>query len=76
MTVRRVPIFANDIRRIGGTVSVVTDRDRGDSSSHFRVRHISRGGDCEFVSPRIPDQDRAIAAAVVLAAFTGSQVRE
>ena len=76
MTVRRVPIFNNHIRRIGGNVFVVRCHDREDGEPHFRVRHISGGGDCVFLSPRIVDETQASAAADTLAAFTGAQVRK
>jgi hypothetical protein len=75
MTVRRVPIFNSDIRRIGGVVFVVPCRDHEDGEQHFRVRHVSGGGDCVFLSPRIVDEARASAAADTLAAFTGARVR-
>ena len=76
MTARRAPIFTNDIRRIGGNVFVVRCRDREDCEPHFRVRHISGGGDCVFLSPLIVDENCASAAADTLAAFVGAQVRK
>jgi hypothetical protein len=77
MTVRRQqPVFASDLRRIGGEVSVAPARDRLDGSDIFRVRHISRGGDLDWISPPIPDIDRATAAADCLAAFLGAAVRK
>jgi hypothetical protein len=76
MTVRRVrPIFASDVRRLGGTVTITPGRDRVEGSSYFTVRHISRGGDVAFESRAIVDEDQAAQAAAVLAEFTGSQVR-
>jgi hypothetical protein len=74
MTARRAPIFDSDIRRIGGSVFVVPCRDYEDGAQYFRVRHVSSGGDCVFLSPRIVDEARAAAAADTLAAFTGAQV--
>jgi hypothetical protein len=75
MTVRRQPpLFAWDLRRIGGEVSIAPARDRLDGSDFFRVRHISKGGDLDWISPPIPDIDRAAAAADCLAAFLGAQV--
>jgi hypothetical protein len=76
MTVRRAPIFDGDIRRIGGSVFVVPCRDHEDGGQHFRVRHISRGGDCVFLSPLIVDENCASASADTLAAFVGAQVRK
>lgn len=76
MTVRRVrPIFANDVRRLGGTVSIRPGRDRVDGCAYFTVRHVSRGGDVAFESRPIPDEDRAIQAATTLAEFVGAEVR-
>ena len=75
MTVRRIrPIFASDVRRLGGTVSISAGRDRVDGSTYFTIRHVSRGGDVAFVSRPITDEDQALQAAAVLAEFTGSQV--
>lgn len=76
MTVRRMrPIFASDVRRLGGIVSVRTGRDRTEGSTYYTVHHVSRGGDVAFESQPIPDEDRATAAATVLAAFTGAEMR-
>lgn len=69
------PIFASDVRRLGGTVSVIAGRDRIEGSAYFTVRHVSRGGDVAFESRPIGDEDHAVQAAAVLAEFTGSQVR-
>jgi hypothetical protein len=76
MTRRPRPIFNNDIQRLGGTVSVVPSRDPVHGGQNFRIQHISRGGDVCWLSPvALPDEDRAIGAAEVLAAFTGAEVR-
>lgn len=79
MTVRRQrpPIFAADIRGLGGQVSVapMPIRDRSEGSDFFGVSYVSKGGDLFWTSPPIPDADRADAAAAVLAAFLGAQVR-
>lgn len=68
---RRNPIFATDVRQLGGVVSVHTSRDRSDGSTFFRVGHISRGGDCAFLSLPMILEDHAAAAARVLAEFVG-----
>lgn len=76
MTVRRTtPIFASDVRRLGGTVTIGQGRNPVDGTNYFTVRHISRGGDVAFESRPIPDEDRAIQAAATLAEFTGATVR-
>lgn len=77
MTVRRVPpIFTADVKRcLAGVVCVVGGRDRISSEPYFHVNHVSRGGDMAFRSSRIPDEDRAIEAAKVLAEFTNSVMR-
>ncbi|MGX1110545.1 MULTISPECIES: hypothetical protein [Bradyrhizobium] len=76
MTVRRAPpIFASDIRRLGGFVRVTPVRDRHGGEPAFAVVHTSRGGDCVFQSRGLVDQDRADAAARVLAEFTGATFR-
>lgn len=76
MTVRRkARIFASDVRRLGGSVTIGMGRNPADGSSYFIVRHISRGGDVAFESRPIPDEDRAIQAAATLAEFTGATER-
>lgn len=74
MIIRR-PIFAADVRRLGGVVTVACTRDRVTSEPHYLVTHVSRGGDVAFQSLPIADEDRAIEAAKVLAEFTGAVVR-
>lgn len=69
------PVFASDVRRLGGVVTVASGRDRVDGASFFQVDHVSRGGDVAFRSSRIPDEDRAIEAAKVLVEFTGAVMR-
>ncbi|PPQ20544.1 hypothetical protein CV770_03985 [Bradyrhizobium sp. AC87j1] len=71
---RRRPIFGSDLRQLGGAVFVVPIRAQ-DGEEAFAVRHISRGGDIAFLSLPLPDRDRALAAAEVLACFTGAVVR-
>jgi hypothetical protein len=66
---RRNPIYAADIRQLGGVVSVHTDRDRSDGGTIFRVSHISGGGDVAFLSMPMMLEDHAAAAARVLAEF-------
>jgi predicted HD phosphohydrolase len=76
MTVRRIhPIFASDIRKLGGIVTISTGRDHVEGSSHFTVQHVSRGGDVAFCSRPIADEDHALQAAQTLAEFTGAVVR-
>ena len=76
MTVRRtIPIFAHDVRRLGGVVTVSLLRDPSGGEPMFTVAHVSRGGDCEFRSRGLGDEDQANAAARVLAEFTGAMVR-
>jgi hypothetical protein len=69
VTVRRRSVFASDIRRLGGIVSVHTVRDRSDGEPVFRVGHVSGGGDVAFLSMPIMLEDHAAAAARVLAEF-------
>jgi hypothetical protein len=66
---RRNPIFASDVRQLGGVVSVHTDRNHSDAEPVFRVGHVSRGGDVAFLSMPILLEDHAAAAARVLAEF-------
>jgi len=68
---RRNPIFAADIRQLGGVVSVHTARDRCGGEPVFRVSHVSGGGDVAFLSMAIMIEDHANAAARVLAEFVG-----
>jgi hypothetical protein len=70
---RRTPVYAADIRRLGGTVSVHPSRDRCDGSPVFRVGHISRGGDVAFLSMAVALEDQANAAARVLAEFVDAR---
>ncbi|MCK1657123.1 hypothetical protein [Bradyrhizobium sp. 151] len=69
------PIFASDVRGLGGVVTVAIGRDRVTSEQFFMVHHVSRGGDVAFQSRPIPDEDRALQAAQILAEFTGAVVR-
>jgi hypothetical protein len=71
--VRRNPIFAADIRQLGGVVSVHTQRDRCGEGSVFRVSHISAGGDVAFTSAPILLEDHAAAAARVLGEFVDAR---
>jgi hypothetical protein len=70
---RRKPIFASDIRQLGGVVSVHPSRDRCGGDPVFRVGHISGGGDVVFLSLPIMLEDQANAAARVLAEFVGAK---
>jgi hypothetical protein len=65
---RRGPNFGAD-RRLGGVVSVHTDRNRCDGEPVFRVGHISAGGEVAFLSMPMMLEDHAAAAARVLAEF-------
>jgi hypothetical protein len=70
---RRNPIFASDIRQLGGVVSVHTARDRCSGEPVFRVSHISAGGDVAFHSMPMMLEDHAAAAARVLAEFVNAR---
>jgi hypothetical protein len=69
---RRNPIFAADIRQLGGVVSVHTARDRCGGEPVFRVGHISGGGDIQFMSMPVMLEDHAAAAARILAQFVNA----
>jgi hypothetical protein len=73
---RRNPVFAADIRRLGGVVSVHTARDRCGGDPTFRVGYISGGGDLAFSSLPIALEDHANAAARVLAELVGGKTLE
>jgi hypothetical protein len=70
---RRHPIYAADVRRLGGVVSVHTARDRCSGEAVFRVGHVSAGGDVAFLSLPVMLEDHAAAAARVLAEFVGAR---
>ncbi len=70
----RRPIFSSDVQRLGGTVTIISGRDRT-SEPFYLIDHISRGGDCVWRSRPIHDEDRAHEAAQVLAQFCGATVR-
>jgi hypothetical protein len=70
---RRKPIFAADIRQLGGVVSVHTARDRCGGDPIFRVGHVSSGGDVAFLSMPMMLEDHAAAAARVLAEFVDAR---
>jgi hypothetical protein len=72
---RRPPIFAADIRRLGGVVSVHVGRDRIESEAVYHIAHVSRGGDCYWRSGVICSEDHADAAARVLAEYVGAEVK-
>ena len=73
---RRHPIFASDIRQLGGVVSVHIARDRCGGDPTFRVSYISGGGDLAFSSLPIAIEDHANAAARVLAELVGGKTLE
>jgi hypothetical protein len=73
---RRVAIFASEVRRLGGVVTVAAGRDRVTSEPFYQVHHVSRGGDVAFQSRPIPNEDSALQAAQTLAEFTGAVVRK
>jgi hypothetical protein len=70
---RRNPIYASDVRRLGGIVSVHTARDRGDGEPVFRVGHVSAGGDVQFLSLPVMLEDHAAAAARILGQFVNAK---
>jgi hypothetical protein len=70
---RRSPIFASDIRQLGGVVSVHTARDRCGGDPVFRVGHISAGGDVQFLSLPVMLEDHATAAARILSQFVNAK---
>lgn len=72
MNPRRNPIYAADIRQLGGVVSVHTARDRCGGEPVFRVGHISGGGDIQFMSMPVMLEDHAAAAARILAQFVNA----
>jgi hypothetical protein len=69
----RNPVFASDVRRLGGVVSVHTARDRSDGETIYRVGHISAGGDVQFLSTPVMLEDHAAAAARVLGQFVNAR---
>jgi hypothetical protein len=72
---RARPIFASDVQRLAGVVTVQRCRSRSDGSQYFQIWHTSKGGDCVWHSPPVADEDRAFAAADILASFVGGVVR-
>lgn len=61
--------------RVGGIVTVTQIRNRiSDDERAFTVSWHSPGGDLCWLSPRIPSEESADAAAEVLANFTQSVV--
>jgi hypothetical protein len=72
---RRKAIVTSEVRRLGGVVTIAAGRDPVTSEPFFYVDHVSNGGNVAFRSRRIPDEDRAIQAAQVLAEFTGAMVK-
>ena len=73
MNPRRNPIYAADIRQLGGVVSVHTARDRCGGEPVFRVGHVSCGGDVAFLSMPMMLEDHAAAAARVLGEFVNAR---
>jgi hypothetical protein len=69
----RNPIYAADLRQLGGVVSVHTARDRCGDETVFRVGHVSAGGDVQFLSMPVMLEDHATAAARVLAEFVDAR---
>jgi hypothetical protein len=72
---RRNPVFAADVRRLGGVVSVHIGRDRIESATIYHIAHVSRGGDCCWRSGGIQSEEHADAAARVLAEYVGAEVK-
>ena len=76
MTGRKGRLFAEDIRTLGGVVTVSVSRDRVTGEPHYCIGHVTRGGDVAWTSTSpIGDEDRAREAARVLAEFTGAELR-
>jgi hypothetical protein len=73
MKVHRRPIYASDIRSLGGVVSVHATRDRSDGEPVFRVSHVSAGGDVQFLSMTLMLEDHAAAAARILGQFVNAK---
>lgn len=71
---RRRPVYAADIRMLGGSVSIVADHDRIDRTPFFRLSYISRGGDLAWTSPPIADEDVARGSAEATAFVNGRVV--
>jgi hypothetical protein len=71
----RRPVTSNDVRGLGGVVSVHSGRDLVDGSPRFSVGHISKGGDCCWRSLPMVDEDQARSAARILAEFVGGVVK-
>jgi hypothetical protein len=69
----RNPIYASDIRQLGGVVSVHTARDRCGGDPVFRVGHVSSGGDVAFLSMPMMLEDHAAAAARILGQFVNAK---
>jgi hypothetical protein len=69
------PIFASDVRRLGGVVRVEAGRDRVEGAAVYHIAHASRGGDCCWRSGPIQVEDHAFAGARLLAEFVGAEVR-
>jgi hypothetical protein len=72
---RKNAIVASEVRRLGGVVTIAAGRDPVTSEPFFHVDHASNDGNVAFRSRRIPDEDRAIQAAQILAEFTGATVK-
>src|SRR5260370_37742678 len=69
---RRRPIYASDLRTLGGIVGVVSVRDH-EGRPFYRINHVSRGKDLIWLSARIADESAAIAGARILAEYVGAQ---
>lgn len=72
-TARKRSIFASDIRRLGGSVTVVPGHDRVDGTGFYRLSYISGGGDLAWTSPRIEDEETARAIARTFADFLNAR---
>lgn len=71
---RRRPVYASDVRSLGGVVRVVTARDRVDGAGFYRLSFVSRGGDLTWQGPPIEDEAVAAAAGRSLADFVGAEL--
>lgn len=72
--VRKRPVFASDVRSLGGVVRVVPGRDRVDGVEFYRLSFVSRGGDLTWQGPPIDDEAVAAAAGRSLADFVGADL--
>jgi hypothetical protein len=73
---RAKPVFPNDVRRLGGEVTVLADRDRTDGSPLYRIEHVSRGRDCNWRSSLTPNETHAQSGAFFIAELLGATLKK